>query len=473
MLIAQAPATRGRWLVVGDGDDAALLTDCLRQRGDVVTRPGDDAATPTDADRIVYLGAAEPAFGWLTRMARGELGGRVWLVPDGSLVRAPLWGLGRGFALEQPARWGGLIELDPGASPAAQMDELIAALDADDSEDQVAWRGGQRTAARLVPASAPAAASVGLRADATYLVTGGFGGLGLVVARWMAERGARHLALLGRTPDPESAEVRAIEALGARVIALAGDVGDEAAMTAAFARLAAEAPPVRGVMHAAAHLEAAPLTELTPAQVAAMLRPKVAGAQLLERLAPDADFLVLFSSTTALLGASGLAHYAAANAFLDAFARAHDRPGHRVLSINWGTWEVMRLASADRQRSYREVGLEPMAATDALDALGRLLATDATQAVVARVDWSVLKPLHEARRARPFLPGSAPRRQRPPPMSPRPPPRIRPAPGRRAAVRAPRADCRLRPRRGRGGARPGQRSRRPARRRPVRAAWTR
>ena len=115
------------------------------------------------------------------------------------------------------------------------------------------------------------------------------------------------------------------------------------------------------------------------------------------------DFLMLFSSTTALLGASGLAHYAAANVFLDATAQAADQSTRRVLSVNWGTWEAMRLASAQSQRSYREGGLAPMSAAAALDALGRLLAGKEPQAVVAKIDWSILKPLHEARRARPFL----------------------------------------------------------------------
>ena len=147
-----------------------------------------------------------------------------------------------------------------------------------------------------------------------------------------------------------------------------------------------------------------------------MLRPKVDGSLVLERLTRDTDleFLVLFSSTTALLGASGLAHYAAANAFLDAFAAAVDGARRRVISINWGTWEVMRLASDDSRRRYRESGLLPMTASDALDALGRVLAAPRPQAVVARVDWTVLKPLHEARRPRPLLVelGETPRAER-------------------------------------------------------------
>ena len=322
----------------------------------------------------------------------------------GAAWQAPLWGWGRGFALEQPAAWGGLIDLPLTPDAAATADALLSALDADDGEDQAAWRDGQRHVARLVSVPAPAPATLALPADATYLVTGGFGGLGLVVARWLAERGARHIALLGRRPQPDADGVRAIEALGAKVHCVAADVADEASMARAFAKLSREAPPLRGVMHAAAALSSSPIGALEAGQVSAMFAPKIDGTLVLERLTRDMplDFMVLFSSTTALLGASGLAHYAAANAFLDTLAQASD-PARRVVSVNWGTWEVMRLASSDDQRGYREGGLQPMPAADALDALERVLAGTQAQAVVARVDWDVLKALHETRRARPFL----------------------------------------------------------------------
>jgi myxalamid-type polyketide synthase MxaE and MxaD len=235
----------------------------------------------------------------------------------------------------------------------------------------------------------------------------------------MAEHGARHIALLGRHAEPAADGVRAIEALGTKVYALQGDVADEAAMRCVLAKLRAEAPPLRGVMHAAAAISAAPLTQLSQSQITDMLRPKLKGTLLLERLTrgQGLDFLVLFSSMAALLGTSGLAHYAAANTFLDAFAHAVN-PVRRVLSVNWGSWAEMRLASADSRRRFREGGLQPMATSDALDALGRLLAGSLPQAVVAAVDWNVFKPLYEARRPRPFLshldvtPRSVPRTSR-------------------------------------------------------------
>ena len=162
---------------------------------------------------------------------------------------------------------------------------------------------------------------------------------------------------------------------------------------------------LRGIVHAAADFSSAPIHDLTAAQVQNMLRPKIDGTCVLERMTAeqDIDFLVLFSSSTAILGASGFAHYSAANLFLDATATAADQRRRRVLSVNWGTWETMRLASPEKQRSFRQGGLEPMPADEALQALAQLLAGSDAQSMVARIDWNVLKPLHEARRSRPLL----------------------------------------------------------------------
>jgi acyl transferase domain-containing protein/acyl carrier protein len=442
LIVARAPIRRRRWAVVGEvpgvsstivsrlverGDLAAQVSpESLRTAGvdvdDIVcvealnlaTRAADDMRALESCRRLV----SETALDVLAACAGSPSAARVWLVTQGAMPvgdatasgarwQAPLWGLGRVFALEQPARWGGLIDLPTQASGDALVTQLLEAIDAEDGEDQVALRNGQRLAARLTPTQSPPGqtAAVRFQPDATYLVTGGFGGLGLVVARWMVEQGARSVALLGRTPDPHAPAVRELEARGARVTCLQGDVADERRMTQLLGDLDAQGPPLRGIMHAAADLSVAPIGELTSEQVSRMLRPKLDGTLLLERLTRDRelDFLVLFSSSTALLGAGGYAHYAAANLFLDATAMATSRPRRRVLSVNWGTWEVMRLATAENQRSYRESGLRPMASAAALDALGNLLRATAPQMMVADIDWGMLKPLHEARRIRPFL----------------------------------------------------------------------
>jgi myxalamid-type polyketide synthase MxaE and MxaD len=129
------------------------------------------------------------------------------------------------------------------------------------------------------------------------------------------------------------------------------------------------------------------------------------GTWLLDRATRDVplDFFVLFSSTTALLGAAGFAHYAAGNQFLDAIAHARRARGAPAVSINWGIWDEMRMASEADQRRLIDTGLRPMASAAALDLVGLALTGDVVQPVFAAVDWSVLAPLYEARRRRPFL----------------------------------------------------------------------
>jgi amino acid adenylation domain-containing protein len=440
IILARAGVTARRWTLVGDEDGlGAVLATELRARGDAVTLLPAEAEAPADlADGpLVYLGALETAAAedddlaaarcsmdlacaapirWLAALGHGAGAGRAWLVTQGAQPvqgapspgtrwQAPLWGVGRAASLEQPDRWGGLIDLPAETAPEILARTLLAAIDAAGSEGESAYRDGLRYVPRLVVAAAPEAPSVTFRPDATYLITGGFGGLGQRVARWMAEHGARHIALLSRRAEPGTEAIRAIEALGARVIPLTGDVADEAAMAALLARLAAEAPPLRGLVHAAVDTSAASVDRLTSKQIGRMFRAKVEGTVVLERVTRSLalDFTVLFSSTTALLGSADLAHYAAANLFLDATAQAQNRPGHHVLTVNWGAWDDIRMASAEARAGFQQSGLLSMSSDWALDALGRLLGGSASQAIAARIDWTRYKPLLESHGPRPIL----------------------------------------------------------------------
>jgi acyl transferase domain-containing protein/acyl carrier protein len=336
-------------------------------------------------------------------------------------AQAAVWGLGRVIALEHPEQWGGLVDLDPAQTPSEQAACLLAELRSADGEDQVAYRLGQRYIARLARAAAPPAAAPGLDPQGAYLVTGGLGGLGLLVGRWLAEAGAPHLVLIGRRGLPPRAEwpgfppesrqarqaaaIQEMEALGARVEVVAADVGDYAAMQALIASFSASRPALKGVIHTAADLSNHRIDELTAADLSAMFWPKVAGTWNLHSLTRGLglDFFVLFSSSTALWGSSQLGHYAAANTFLDAFAHARRSQGLPALSVNWGTWEAMRVASQSEQQLVAQFGLEQMPAEAALAILGNLLAAGTTQITVAAVDWTLLKAAYQARRARPFL----------------------------------------------------------------------
>ena len=214
-----------------------------------------------------------------------------------------------------------------------------------------------RSSLRLTPMALDA--SVGAfaaRHDAAYLITGGFGDIGLHLARAMATRGARRLILLGRSALPPRergarsirtassgqriAAVRALEAEGVAVHTAAVDVSDEAALRAFLDQLRAEGwPPIRGVIHAAGAVDDCLVHSIGAARFDAVLGPKLRGAQHLDRLLPRSRFLCADVVDGAFLPQSGQANYAAANAGLDALARDRRARGIPAVSIGWGVWE--------------------------------------------------------------------------------------------------------------------------------------
>ena len=241
-----------------------------------------------------------------------------------------------------------------------------------------------------------------LRGDRTYLVTGGLGGIGCVLAGWLAERGAGAIVLNGRRdPDPEAAE--AIEALRARGVTVAvelADVTDAAALDAMLERIDATLPPLGGVIHSVGVLSDGALTNQTWQKFTDVLWPKVLGAWHLHRATADRDLdlFVLFSSVAGVLGNAGQANHSAANAFLDQLAahrRALGLPGQ---SIAWGAWSGLGEAEEQRERIARQLeaqGTGWIAPTQGLRALEGLLRQDLAAGMVAAVDWQVFSENHE------------------------------------------------------------------------------
>jgi len=233
-----------------------------------------------------------------------------------------------------------------------------------------------------------------LRADATYLVTGGFGALGSRVAGWLAAQGARHLVLAGRH-DPAPQALQSIEALrskGVTVTAAVLDVADATAVATLVSGIAATHLPLRGVVHAAGVLDDGVLLEQSWARVERVLQPKAAGALNLHRCTRtlDLDFFVLFSAGAALLGSPGQAGYCAANLVLDSLAQSRHACGLPATSIAWGTWAETGMAAALCGRNARrwiERGVSPLPAADALDLLGRALAGHEPTVAAIDVDW--------------------------------------------------------------------------------------
>ncbi|HWO62673.1 MAG TPA: type I polyketide synthase, partial [Umezawaea sp.] len=444
--VPQPSPRSGGWLVLADGrgvgaDVAARLIEdgdkvVLAVAGDhyddrdpdrIVLRPdhGDDVRRAVHAARermgslkgVAHLWSLDAAESGLTGLRsaqrRGvvgalhlvhalaeDAGARLWLMTSGvhqvggsapeSVAHAPVWGLGRVAAVEHPELRPTLVDLDPVPDPAAAR-WIADELRADDAETQVAVREGVRHVARLVRRAAPRTARADVvRQDATYLVTGGLGALGLLVARWLVERGARHLVLLGRGGGAQE-ELRALRDAGAEVRVARADVSDDASLARVLADAASTMPPVRGVVHAAGVLDDATLGTLAPERLLAVLEPKVAGAWNLHHLTADLplDFFVLFSSLAGVLGSPGQGNYAAANVFLDALASWRASRGLPALSIAWGPWENTGLSVRPEGtgRFVERAGVKDITPAGGAGWLELLFGVEAPQVAVALVDW--------------------------------------------------------------------------------------
>src|SRR5262249_42745608 len=175
----------------------------------------------------VLLELAEGRLWLVTRLAQ-PVGGAL---SEAGILQTPLWGIGKSIALEEPGRWGGLVDLDaePAERSAQQLAEELVNPVGPEHEDHVAIREGRRLVARIHPTPAPAGQGVVLAPNATYLVSGGLGALGRALATRMVAKGARNLVLLSRTgasTEDRRAAIRALEAAGATVITPAVDVCD-------------------------------------------------------------------------------------------------------------------------------------------------------------------------------------------------------------------------------------------------------
>ncbi|WP_035870486.1 type I polyketide synthase [Kitasatospora cheerisanensis] len=308
-----------------------------------------------------------------------------------------VWGLGRVAALEHPLRWGGLVDL-PEQLDGPALDGLCAVLAGLDGEDQVAVRGPVALGRRLLPAPEPTTpAPAPWTPRGTVLVTGGTGGLGAQVARWLAERGADHLVLLSRRgPDAPGAEALtdALAALGARSTLLACDVADRSALEQVLERLHAEGDTVRAVVHTAGLTSDTALMDCTPEELALRTAAKTRGAAHLDALldGQPLDAFVLFSSISGTWGSGGQAAYAAANAYLDGLAAARRGRRRPATSVAWGPWAGAGMAEGAVGDALRRHGLLPMDPAAALAALGLAPAQDEPEPVVAALDWSRFAP---------------------------------------------------------------------------------
>ncbi len=361
---------------------------------------GDRLAT---AERIALRGAlytvqaltAIPAFreARLWTLTRGAQSVSSAEAP--SLGQAPLLGLARTFALEHPKQWGASIDLSPGPdSPAREAETIVSELFESNGEGQVAFRDGARHVARLgrrIETGEP----VRYRPDATYLITGGLGMIGLRSARWLVEtQGVRHLVLTGRHgAKGEALEVlAALRRAGARVRVLKADVSRRTDVVRLLKAIDRHGPPLKGVIHCAGVLADGVLAKQTWDRFTAGTAAKVHGAWLLHELtqAHDLEVFVLHSSLLSLTGSVGQANYTVANVFLDALCDHRRAMRLPAMSINWGPWDEAGMAkdgAAGGAKLWNRFGTQMIPPAMGMQVLEHLHEIGAPHAALTICDW--------------------------------------------------------------------------------------
>ncbi|TRW87916.1 SDR family NAD(P)-dependent oxidoreductase [Mycolicibacterium sp. 018/SC-01/001] len=446
------------WLVVGDDTDSSrtasrTLIDALAARGDrhsTIGLPATDAeeaaltdglraAVDDDPDlRILHIAAvddAPPSMRSLLRMQHSVLPGTrrlfraaaaadvripVWVVTHGAQhvvagdTVAPdqscLWGFGRAAALEAPQMWGGLADLESASVDqwTALIGHITRPTGTGTREDQLAVRADGVRVPRLTRRSGqPITDALPVRSDATYLVTGGLGSIGMEIAAYLAARGARHLVLTSRRVPSEAADARIAalsEQYGCTVEVASADVAD-AHDVAKLLAPRADRPPLAGIVHAAGEIGASPMSAQDDAEIDRVFSGKVWGAWHLTEAAADLalDFFVSTSSIASVWGSFGQTAYGAANAFLDGLAARLRDHGVAATAVNFGPWASAGMADAQARARLEERGVITLAAGDALAGLADACAAGLPQAVVARVDWARFLPLYEQTGQRGFF----------------------------------------------------------------------
>lgn len=458
------------WLLIGDNGEAAQpLVDALTAQGHqhrILGLPASDAdeerlevalrAVAADEPklRIVHIAAlgsdTAPSTRSLLRMQHQVLGGTrrlfraaaaaelrqpIWMVTRGaqritdadivSPDQSCLWGFGRAASLEYPQLWGGLADLAQGTADewSRLIDQIMAPRDSAMREDQFALRDRTVYVPRLLRrVGAPSVTSLALRDDATYLVTGGLGSIGLEIAGHLAAHGAKHLVLTSRRSPSDAAQLR-IDALreqhGSEIRVVAADVANADDVARLLATVQAELPPLAGIVHAAGEIGTTPLGALDfeshQAEVDRVFAGKVWGAWHLSEAVLGTsglklDFFVSTSSIASVWGGYGQTAYGAANAFLDGLAWRLRERGVSGVSVNFGPWSA-GMADEESRAKLAKRGVRTLSPTDALAGMADLMAASSArvpaqgpvQGIVARIDWARFLPLYQQAGRRSFL----------------------------------------------------------------------
>ncbi len=315
---------------------------------------------------------------------------RLWILTQRhkNPLHSILWGIGRVISLEYPELGGTCIDVEKFLAAAIVQEMKIGA-----KEDLIAYSSSNRRhVARLrhLKTLPGKMRKFTINADASYLVSGGLGSLGMFTVEWLVQKGARHLILLGRNapkPDVEK-RLEKIREHGVNVLVKPVDVSDEDALRNVLHSIQGEVPILKGIIHAAGVIDDGVLIHQDWQRFQKVLLPKGVGAWNLHTLTVhlDLDFFVMFSSIASLLGNQGQANYAAANTFLDTLAEYRRDRGLTGASINWGPWADSTMTRRVQER-LPEQGLTLLEPEEALANLESILSHNLSNAGVMYCYW--------------------------------------------------------------------------------------
>ncbi|MBP0013905.1 MAG: SDR family NAD(P)-dependent oxidoreductase [Roseofilum sp. SBFL] len=335
---------------------------------------------------------------------------RLWLVTNGSqpvpsnnpvipgVAQSSLWGMGKVIRLEYPDLKCVCIDLDPQQTIETQAEALFQEIWSEDTEDQVAWRAGERYAPRLVASrrqqtDATIQKPLCFHQNATYLITEGIGDVGLLVARWMVEKGAKHLVLLGcgSLDDANRQKITELERAGVSVVLEKADVSDVESMSRVLHKIEQSNRPLTGVIHSAELLSDDVLQHQSESSFKQVMASKVKGAWHLHQLTQNQqlDFFILFSSVASLLGSPGQGNQAVASGFLDGLAHYRRAMGLPGLSIHWGSFaQVEEVEEPGLEVNLQKQGMGVISPTQVLESLELLMSGSEIEVGVLPIQWS-------------------------------------------------------------------------------------
>ncbi len=278
--------------------------------------------------------------------------------PDGALLLGPV----RVAPREITGLTAQLIEVESSMSAQQCAAMILSEGDAKSREDHVILRSGKRFVAALSPIQTAKSPVSRLKSGATYVISGGAGGIGRELARFLAHDFKANVALLGRSASVQDSRMTALiseaKAAGGSISLLSADVTDKESLSSALDSISKDHGAINGVFHAAGTINDAPMAAKTLDDALAVLAPKVAGGRNLSELLPvgTLDFFAVFSSSSVVIAPPGQVDYVAANAWLEALAAS--RPDG--ISIAWGVWSDIGMAAKAYGLGTQEPGPHPL-----------------------------------------------------------------------------------------------------------------